>query len=102
MAPRGRPPAKKKAALSDEETSDYESAQPVKSPRKSNSISSDAGDATAKPRRNGRASKKEEKGPADVDMDVDEDGYAEVDAEEDEEDQGDELDEDVYDDLVLR
>ncbi|KAM0260598.1 hypothetical protein ACHAQJ_002660 [Trichoderma viride] len=97
MAPRGRPSAKKKAALSDEETSDYESAQPIKSPRKSNSISSDTGDAPAKPRRNGRASRKEDKAPVDVDADV----YADLDEEEDEEDQGDDLDEDVYDDLVL-
>ncbi|UKZ67717.1 uncharacterized protein TrAtP1_008875 [Trichoderma atroviride] len=93
MARRGRPPAKKRAALSDEETSDYETAQPVKSPRKSNSMSSDASDALALPRRNGRPSRKEEKGSTDVEVAV----YAEVDAEDDEEeDDGEELDEDVF------
>lgn len=96
MAPRGRPPAKKRAALSDEETSDYETAQPVKSPRKSNSTSSDASDALALPRRNGRPSRKEEKGPGDVEVGV----YAEVDAGDDEEEGGEELDEDVYVDPV--
>lgn len=98
MAPRGRgrPPAKKKVALSDEETSDYETAQPIKSPRKSNSISSDADDALALPRRNGRPSRKEEKGSTDVEVGV----YAEVDPEDDEEDDEEELEEDVYDHLV--
>ncbi|RFU74650.1 chromo domain-containing [Trichoderma arundinaceum] len=85
MAPRGRPSAKKKAALSDEETSDYESAQPVKSSH--NSASSDAGDAPAKGRRNGRAAKKQEKEEVDVDVDVgegeDEDGGDEEELEED-------------------
>jgi chromobox protein 1 len=96
MARRGRPPAKKRLALSDEEISDYETAQPVKSPRKSNSISSDANDALALPRRNGRPSRKEEKGSADVEVSV----YAEVDAEDDEEDDEEELDDDVYVGLV--
>lgn len=96
MARRGRPPTKKRAALSDEETSDYETAQPVKSPRKPNSMSDDATDALALPRRNGRPNRKEEKGSTDVEVGV----YAEVDAEDDGEDDEEELDEDVYVDLI--
>jgi chromobox protein 1 len=92
MARRGRPPAKKQAALSDEETSDYETAPAVKSPRKSNSMSDDASDALALPRRNGRPSRKEEKVSTDVEVGV----YAEVDAEDDEEGDEEELEEDVY------
>lgn len=92
MARRGRPPANKRAALSDEETSDYETAPPIKSPRKSNSMSDDASDSLALPRRNGRPSRKEEKEPTDAEVGV----YAEVDAEDDEEDDEEELDEDVY------
>ncbi|KAL6897007.1 hypothetical protein GGI43DRAFT_428792 [Trichoderma evansii] len=91
MAPRGRPPAKKPIALSDEESSDYETAQPVKSPRKSNSISSDAGDALTLPRRNGRPNRKEEKGSADAEVGV----YAEVDPEDDEDDE-EELGDDIF------
>ncbi|KAL7924630.1 hypothetical protein ACQKWADRAFT_253120 [Trichoderma austrokoningii] len=80
-------------ALSDEETSDFETAQPAKSPRKSNSMSSDASDALTLPRRNGRPSRKEEKELADVEVGV----YAEVDAvDDDEEDDEEELDEDVF------
>lgn len=85
-------PAKKRVALSDEETSDYETAQPVKSPHKPNSTSSDASDALTLPRRNGRPSRKEEKGSVDVEVGV----YAEVGALDDEEDEEEELEEDVY------
>lgn len=92
---RGRPSAKNKAALSDDEASDYESAPPVKSSR--NSASSSAEDASAKPRRNGRASKKEEKEVVGVDIeeDVNED-------EDEDEDENNGLGEDVYVDQMLR
>ncbi|UKZ50223.1 hypothetical protein TrVGV298_004481 [Trichoderma virens] len=92
MAPRRnkrRPSTKNKAALSDEEASDYESAPPVKSSR--NSASSEADEAAAKPRRNGRVSKKEEK-EVDVDVEI-EDADVDVDEEEDEDDG---LDDDVF------
>ncbi|KAH8126779.1 hypothetical protein ACSS6W_002364 [Trichoderma asperelloides] len=82
-------------ALSDEETSDYETAQPIKSPRKSTSISSDAGDAhdaLTLPRRNGRPSRKEQKVSTGVEAGV----YAEVDPEDDEENSEEELDDDVF------
>lgn len=73
-----------------------ETAQLVKSPRKSHSISSDASDAIALPRRNGRPSRKEEKGSADAEAGA----YAEVGPEDDDEDDEEELDDDVYDDPV--
>ncbi|KAL7938452.1 hypothetical protein V8C35DRAFT_288119 [Trichoderma chlorosporum] len=76
-------------ALSDEEASDYESAPPAKSSR--DSVSSEAGEAVAKPRRNGRVSKKEEK-EADVDVEIED---VDIDADEDEDEDGD-LDEDVF------
>ncbi|PTB44017.1 hypothetical protein M441DRAFT_339754 [Trichoderma asperellum CBS 433.97] len=82
-------------ALSDEETSDYETAQPIKSPRKSTSISSDTGDAhdaLTLPRRNGRPSRKEQKASTGVEVGV----YAEVDPEDDAENSEEELDDDVF------
>ncbi|KAH6605645.1 chromo domain-containing [Trichoderma cornu-damae] len=90
-------------ALSDEETSDYESAHPVRSSR--NSISSDADDAPSKGRRNGRATKKEEKTVAYADADIEEDEYEDENEDEDKDEvAGDdnELDEDVYDDRIPR
>lgn len=97
MAPRGnkrRSSTKSRAALSDEEASDYESAPPVKSSR--NSASSEADESAARPRRNGRVSKKVEK---DVDEDEDieiEDADADVNEDEDGDEDGDDLEEDVY------
>ncbi|KAL6874941.1 hypothetical protein J3F83DRAFT_712884 [Trichoderma novae-zelandiae] len=84
-------------ALSDEEASDYESAPPVKSSRNSASMS-DADDASTKPRRNGRAAKKNLK-EVDEDVDLDEDvdvKDADADADEDDEEGEEGLEEDVF------
>lgn len=96
MAPtrrRGRAIAKNAAALSDEEASDYESAPPVKSSRNSASAS-EVDDASTKPRRNGRAARKDLK-EVDDDVDIDEDVDVKDADEEDEEDE-EGLEDDVY------
>lgn len=95
MAPRGnkrRSSAKSRAALSDEEVSDYESAPPVKSSR--NSASSEADEAAGRPKRNGRVSKKVER-EVDEDDDIEIED-ADVNEDEDEDEEGDDLEEDVY------
>lgn len=94
---RGKSVAKKDAALSDEEASDYESAPPVKSSRNSASRSvSDADDASTKPRKNGRAAAaKKDLKEVDDDVDIDEDADVKDADEEDEEDE-EGLEDDVY------
>ncbi|KKO96453.1 hypothetical protein THAR02_11446 [Trichoderma harzianum] len=93
MAPRGnkrRSSTKSIAALSDEEASDYESAPPVKS--SGNSASSEADEATGRPKRNGRVTKK-----VDADEDIElEDADVDVNEDEDEDEEGDDLEEDVF------